>query len=282
MMMMEMEINNNTTINNTTSNNPNPEATAFFPVTFFDGEKELDMGTIPITPSLTFKSFQSILSTKLQISPHQITIYFERFSDHYNNHHRRRHPVTSKFDFSSILPDSSSAFFWVVQKRSRRTRRRNNKPKRNLLSGNDLVLLRRRQGYDDNGGAEAEYFEYMNRLKMLQAVERERERYLMSMSLNSNVYDDLGFYYGGGNNGGFKGVNSNFSDDAASSSSSSAFCEICYNAAILRSYGGDDDDGDEGNTVPFHCCKNDVVTKVFRSPAGPIAPPSKKKNYFIG
>lgn len=99
----------------------------------------------------------------------------------------------------------------------------------------------------------------------------------MSMSLNSNVYDDLSCYYGFGGGGG---VNSNFSDDAASSSSSSGFCDVCYNfnynAVAARGGGGDD-------TVPFHWCKNDAVTKGFRSPAGPIAPPKNKtKICFFG
>uniref|UniRef100_A0A803MB65 DUF7138 domain-containing protein n=1 Tax=Chenopodium quinoa TaxID=63459 RepID=A0A803MB65_CHEQI len=207
-----------------------PSTITLFPVTFFDGEREIDVGTVPINPSLTFKSFQSILSSKLQISPHQITIYFQRpnFND-FHHHHRRRHAVTNKFDFESAMNESDSSFY-VVQKRSRRTRRR--KPKNHPA---------------------------------INEVEREREKYMMSMNLNSNVYEDLSFGYGGG--GGYYG---NFSDDAASSSSSSVFCDVCYNAAVR---GGMMDE-----TVPFHWCKNDVVTKVFRSPAGPIAPPNKKKS----
>uniref|UniRef100_A0A803L343 DUF7138 domain-containing protein n=1 Tax=Chenopodium quinoa TaxID=63459 RepID=A0A803L343_CHEQI len=251
---------------------------ALFPVTFFDGEREIDVGTVPITPSLTFKSFQSILSSKLQISPHQITIYFQRpnYND-FHHHHRRRHAVTNKFDFENAMAVPDSAFY-VVQKRSRRTRRR--KPRSPAINGNnDFVLLRRDNNCDYNnifnnlnnhvvnGGNYNlnEYLEYVNRLRLIQEVEREREKYMMSMNLNSNVYEDLSFGYGGG--GGYYG---NFSDDAASSSSSSVFCDVCYNAAVR---GGIMDE-----TVPFHWCKNDVVTKVFRSPAGPIAPPNKKKS----
>lgn len=223
---------------------------SLFSVTFFNGEKELDMGIIPITPSLTFKSFQSLMSQKLQISPHQITIYFERknFIPSFNqNHHRRRHPVTSKFDFSSIMTESNSAFFWVVQKRSRRIRRRRTK---NSFPGeinvNNMILRRN--------------------LKMLE--EKEKENYLMSLSLNSNVYNDLGFLYG------YRGEFYNFSDDGASSSGGGSSienhrtCEVCFLSAT----------GVE--TPPFHCCKNDAITHFFKSSAGPIGPPKKNLNHL--
>lgn len=252
---------------------------SYFPITFFDGERELDMGKVQITPSLTFKQFQSILSNLLHISPHQITIYFQRHNNnndeefhHHHNHHWRRHPVTSKFDFDSILNESqqNSSFFWVVQKRSRRTRRR--KPKSLNFNDNNnnggFVLLRRND------------LEYANRMRMMMEVERERERYLMSMNLNSNVYDDLSYLLcnnNNNNNGGFgrrEGYNGNFSDDGASSSggtgsSFNGYCDVCYNNAVRG-----------GETVPFHWCKNDAVTKVFRSPAGPIAPPKKMNDDF--
>ncbi|KAL2900047.1 Latrophilin Cirl [Bienertia sinuspersici] len=134
----------------------------------------------------------------------------------------------------------------------------------------NFALLRR-----NNTNEEFEYLEYVNRVKM--QIQRERERYLMSMDLNSNVYDDLSCFFDGGF--GVGGHYGNYSDDGASSSGGGSsidynynrvigFCEVCYNHAI------------KGETTPFHCCKNDAVTQIFRSPAGPIGPP--KKNSILG
>lgn len=224
---------------------------ALFAVVFFDGEREIDLGSILITQSMIFKEFQSLISHKIGISPHQITTYFTPLHQD-NHHHHRRRPVTNKFDFAGILPESTTTFFWVVLKRSRRVRRRRPKPAgagEPLLPEN-VVLLRRNPN-----------LEYMDLIR----EQVERERYMMSLNLNSDVYSDLSLYssscgiYG---NGFVVG-----SDDGGSSSGagSEVFCGVCWNARM------------EGETAPFHCCKNDAVAKDFRSPAGPIGPPAKNK-----
>ncbi|KAJ8426232.1 hypothetical protein Cgig2_009676 [Carnegiea gigantea] len=128
-------------------------AGAFSPVVFFDGEREIDLGTIVITPGMTFHAFRSIISQKIGISYHQLTIYFERTTSPYqHHHHHRRHPVTSKFNFSAAMGESSFAFFRVVLKRSHRLRRRR---------------LR-------NPTLEAQYMDYAIRLR--EEMEREKGR----------------------------------------------------------------------------------------------------------
>lgn len=214
-------------------------AGAFSPVVFFDGEREIDLGTIVITPAMTFHAFRSIISQKIGISYHQLTIYFERTT---SPHHHRRHPVTSKFNFSAAMGESSFAFFRVVLKRSRRLRRRR---LRNLT-------------------LEAQYMDYAARLR--EEMEREKERYLMSLNLNSDLYSDLSssYYWGGINGGGFRMSSDDGVSSSGSTSSDRVLCDVCLNYSTM-----------ESETVPFHWCKNDAVTLAFRSHAGPIGPPSK-------
>ncbi|KAL0309449.1 UNVERIFIED_CONTAM: hypothetical protein Sradi_5887200 [Sesamum radiatum] len=46
-----------------------------FPVLFFDGEREMNIGDVKINPTLEYKPFQLMLSQKIGISPNQISIY---------------------------------------------------------------------------------------------------------------------------------------------------------------------------------------------------------------
>uniref|UniRef100_A0A7C9D3F9 DUF7138 domain-containing protein n=1 Tax=Opuntia streptacantha TaxID=393608 RepID=A0A7C9D3F9_OPUST len=253
MMMMENENSNNLS------------AGALFAVVFFDGEREIDLGTILITPSMNFKVFQSLISQKIGISPHQITTYFTPFH-HHHNHQQRRRPVTNKFDFAAALPESITYFFWVVLKRSRRVRRRRPKTEAAISPESDKLVLLRRNPNLDYVNPNLDYMDLVREQMM------ERERYLMSLNLNSDVYSDLSLLYSnsrGNLNHGF-GFGS---DDGASSSGGGSennnrvvFCDVCWYARM------------EGETAPFHWCKNDAVrpvTEVYRSPAGPIARPAK-------
>ncbi|KAK9723613.1 hypothetical protein RND81_05G012300 [Saponaria officinalis] len=283
-MMMIMDDGDQTTVNPTTTT-----TTVEVPVIFYDGEKEIDLNKVQIVPGMTFKMLQSTLSNKIGISPNHITIYFDRSNRVNHQHHRRRHPVTSKFDFSAV--ENGGCFFWVVLKRGRRNRRRRNSKNDVVENCQQFVLLRR--GINDNNNINInnindcwEYLDYVNRLRMIDQIEREKERYLMSLNLNSNVYNELSGYNHhnytnnnsnyNNNNYHYDYNNSNYSDDyyysdeIASCSSSTGgasservFCDVCYNSS-----GGD--------TVPFHWCKNDVVvTTRTRSLVGPIAPPLK-------
>lgn len=241
--------------------NNNLGAGALFAVVFFDGEREIDLGTILITPSMNFKAFQSLISQRIGISPHQITTYFTPL--HHHHQQQRRRPVTNKFDFAAALPESTTSFFWVVLKRSRRVRRRRPKIEASVSPESEKLVLLRRNPNLDYMNPNLDYMDLMRERMM------ERERYLMSLNLNSDVYSDLSSLYSRGNlNYGF-GIGS---DDGASSSGAGSennrvvFCDVCWNARM------------EGETPQFHWCKNDAVrpiTEGYRSPAGPIARPAK-------
>ncbi|KAJ8424613.1 hypothetical protein Cgig2_000536 [Carnegiea gigantea] len=222
-------------------NNNNLGAGALFAVVFFDGEREIDLGTILITPSMNFKAFQSLISQRIGISPHQITTYFTPLH-HHHNHQQRRRPVTNKFDFAAALPESTTSFFWVVLKRSRRVRRRRPKIEAAVSPESEKLVLLRRNPNLDYMNRNSDYMDLMRE----QMMERER--------------GNLNYGFGIG------------SDDGASSSGAGSennrvvFCDVCWNARM------------EGETPPFHWCKNDAVrplTEGYRSPAGPIARPAK-------
>ncbi|GAB2300753.1 hypothetical protein Dimus_034790 [Dionaea muscipula] len=241
-----------------------------FPVNFFDGEGEIYIGNVVVSPTMTFKAFQSIISQKIGISPHQITIYLEKNPPYppLSFKSYRKIPVTSKFNFGSISGDSN-CFFRAVLKRSRRTRRKR-PPKKSISMTEDDEDY---NGYSDNGGIlYPENFVLLRRNANPALIAGpppvadnwyQMRRYLMSPNLNSSVYSDLNWDLYSNPMDGMM-----MSDDGGSSSRGSSdkvICDVC------------EKDGDGGGeTVPFHLCKYDVVTEGwFRSLAGPIARPIK-------
>ncbi|KAK4371777.1 hypothetical protein RND71_007161 [Anisodus tanguticus] len=123
-----------------------------FPVVFFDGEREMNIGSIRVYPMLEFKAFQLMLSQRIGISPNQISIYLcDRKSSKFED--RRRIPITGKANFGLIAREKD-CFFLVVLKRSRKLRNRKAAAKAEFGGGfmtenefpvNNLILLRRTQ-----------------------------------------------------------------------------------------------------------------------------------------
>ncbi|KAK4377782.1 hypothetical protein RND71_004078 [Anisodus tanguticus] len=108
-----------------------------FPVIFFDGEREINIGNIRVQPTLVFKPFQLMLSERIGISPNQISIYVcdrkgSKFED------RQKIPVTSKANFA-VISREKHCFFLLVLKRSRKSRNRKTTP----LIKENVFLLRR-------------------------------------------------------------------------------------------------------------------------------------------
>ncbi|XVF55847.1 hypothetical protein PTKIN_Ptkin06aG0069700 [Pterospermum kingtungense] len=212
-----------------------------FPVVFFDGECETGIGNVVIHEATDFKAFQSMLSRKIGISPHQFSIYI---ADSDNSHNRV--PVTGKVNFSAVSRETGCIFL-VVLKRSQRyaTRKGKNKeaaprPAAATMMKKEpppnVVLLRRGAGGGDNL-MDARVFtgldEFERRVRDLQM---EKERYLVNLGMaNLRIERE----------------------------SKSLVCEDCENAKTV------------GRDVGFHRCVYDSVTFGFRSYAGPIAPPGK-------
>ncbi|OMO68576.1 hypothetical protein COLO4_29582 [Corchorus olitorius] len=209
-----------------------------FPVVFFDGECETDIGNIIIHPQMDFKAFQSVLSRKIGISPHQFSAYIVD-----SNNTRNRAPITGRINFSAICCEKS-CFFLVVLKRTRRgwTRKVKNVeasppvvPVRKEPPANATLL--RRGGAGVNKLTDASVFTgldgFESRVRELQV---EKQRYLMNLGM---------------------------ADSRIERESRNSVCEECENAQVA------------GGEVGFHWCVNDPVTSGFRSQAGPIARPGK-------
>ncbi|KDP36123.1 hypothetical protein JCGZ_08767 [Jatropha curcas] len=219
-----------------------------FSVVFYDGEQETSLGNVVVSPSLNFKAFQSTISEKLGLSPHQFSIYMTD-----QNRRGSRIPVTGKIDFSAVSREKD-CFFLVVLKRSRRERRRKSREVAEIMQNNhrfdppaNMMLLRRDGNTiaintNEFSGVDLGRAGYERRVKELQM---EKERYLMNMGLGSGmVYEGLSL--------GSERVNNR-----------TVVCDECLMAKVM------------GRDVGFHWCVNDTVTFGFRSPAGPIARPIK-------
>lgn len=213
-----------------------------FPVVFFDGEREMDIGDVRISPALEYKSFQLMLSEKIGISPNQISIYLVNrrrnqkspFSDD-----RRRIPVTGKANFGAICRLKECCFL-VILKRSRKSRSRRER----MIAGADfvsrtapfrlapdhLILLRRSQP-----------------APLYDRIAQPEGGDAKSPLLNDNLFPaiDPTWLAMNGNGDG------------------KAFCEECWNA--------EKNDG----TVSFHPCINDAVITRFTTRLGPINRPKK-------
>ncbi|VFQ74159.1 unnamed protein product [Cuscuta campestris] len=92
---------------------------AAFPVVFFDGQQEVDIGRMRVNPMMEFKNFQFTISRRIGISPNQISIYLcNRKSD------RKKTPITGKVNFEFIVACEKDCFILAVLKRSRKSARR--------------------------------------------------------------------------------------------------------------------------------------------------------------
>ncbi|KAL5742073.1 hypothetical protein ACOSP7_028805 [Xanthoceras sorbifolium] len=106
-----------------------------FPVMFFDGDREINIGNVVVHPSLDYKSLQSIFSRKIGLSPNQFSIFLA------DRKTSRKIPITSKANFSAIYWEKD-CFFLVVMRswRDSRSRRLKRQPEQPVA---DVMLLKR-------------------------------------------------------------------------------------------------------------------------------------------
>lgn len=157
-----------------------------FPVVFFDGEKEMNIGSIRVYPLLEFKAFQLMLSQRIGISPNQISIYLcDRKSSKFED--RRRIPVTGKTNFGLIAREKD-CFFLVVLKRSRKSRNRKGVHKsENEFPVDNLILLRRTHpnpNQNHHFGFGSPFFDQIPQFELENLNEK-----LQSLKINNYNYD---------------------------------------------------------------------------------------------
>ncbi|KAK9156841.1 hypothetical protein Scep_003415 [Stephania cephalantha] len=265
---------------------------ATFPVMFFDGEREIDIGNITVDASLEFRHFQSMLCNKIGIAPHQISVSLIRKKKSRSSGPRKI-SVTDQFNFGSIVNETHrDCFFVAVLKRSRRDRdrdrdRRSSKQNRDhninqdqiylassptppvqrasfAVSAPEKVLLRRQSDSESgfsglsglsgfSGYASPLIFDYEREMRNLQA---QRENYL----LMSNTYTEI--VKRACSSVKMKAINAINEINAERVVRGSVVCEECASG--------------NGRAGSFHSCVYDAVTEGFRSPVGPIARPAKR------
>ncbi|KAL1545646.1 hypothetical protein AAHA92_22342 [Salvia divinorum] len=252
-----------------------------FPVVFFDGEREMNIGEVRVNPTLEYKPFQHMLSQKIGISPNQISIYLvdrrknpkSPFSED-----RRRIPITGKVNFALICRQKECCFL-VVLKRSRKTRNRREKAMTgldfaDLLPGSgfsrpalhsapeNLILLRRNQQFPFHD--QILQSEISGRNDRLQGLGAQRENYEMAMARGNFQSSGQSSLPGTGMDLGLH----NYDDWYASTTmmmktdARKVYCEECVNAEK------------NGKTASFHPCANDAVVTWLPALLGPICRPN--------
>ncbi|KAL5709172.1 hypothetical protein ACHQM5_019890 [Ranunculus cassubicifolius] len=234
------------------------------PVVLYDGQHEIDVGNIEVDPLIEFKTLSSILSDKIGIDHDRVVISIVKSSPS----PPRKMILHENKIFSHILQKDKDCYFLVSLKSPQRRGRRGGRNRsvnhqdcyftsssqidslsKRLLSNPPQILRRNStatpclaaglgSSYYDQISTQNLRLGYRDYATQLQI---EKENYLMSMINNSYPY---GYGRGSGGGGG-----------------RAAVCDVCSNA--------------DGGPVPFHWCVYDATTVGFRSPAGPIARPSK-------
>ncbi|GFP82674.1 hypothetical protein PHJA_000410500 [Phtheirospermum japonicum] len=260
-------------------------ATASFPVVFFDGEREMDIGDVRINPALEYKPFQLMLSQRIGISPNQISTYLVNRKNSHNSPlsgDRRRMPITGKVNFGSICRQKDCCFL-VILKRSRKSRNRRERminasggggvefagispenrfsPTPVILAPENLVLLRRGQTtpfYDSSTPSELGDLD-------------GRLRSFFKGYENPPVFRSGQDLYPDPDADPFRRIDVSYYVDLLlkGNERDEAFCEECWNAKR------------KGGTTSFHPCVNDPVITRFTTRLGPINRPNNYKTRFL-
>ncbi|KAL3646939.1 hypothetical protein CASFOL_009483 [Castilleja foliolosa] len=246
-------------------------ATASFPVVFFNGEREMDIGDVRINPALEYKPFQLMLSQRIGISPNQISTYLVNRKNSFKSPlsgDRRRVPITGKTNFGSICRQKDCCFL-VILKRSRKSRSRRERminggggggvefadilpengfsPTPTRLTSENVVLLRRRQTTPFYG----QPFDSGRLWSLFNGYENPLFGSGQYLDLDADV--DL-----------FRSTDVSYYLDLLlkGNERDEAFCEECWNAKR------------KGVTTSFHPCVNDPVITRFTTRLGPINRPN--------
>ncbi|KAK1264218.1 hypothetical protein QJS04_geneDACA008592 [Acorus gramineus] len=229
---------------------------ASFPVVFYDGKREVDIGDVTIDSTFRFKRLLTILSRKIGVQPHQISVSLtRRRRSRPSGEVRRKVPIDESTDFVALTGERDCFLLAVLRRSTANSRRRSSSGRHRHVIFDDedeillppqipaptlpMTLLRR-----NPAAAVLGFMDYQEQMRNLLI---EREKYLMSSSSAGLPY---AYAYKDGAN------------TVVSGTETEAVCEECLASKEWP--------------VPFHWCVRDTVTVGFRSKAGPIERPSKK------
>ncbi|KAL9319342.1 hypothetical protein ACSQ67_015859 [Phaseolus vulgaris] len=102
--------------------------TASLAVVYSDGNREINVGTVVVDPSLNFKSLLSLLSQMIGISPHQFSVYLAAVDTD------RKIPVTAKVNLAAVRRDAAAHYFLSSVPSARRRRLRTGRRSRRRKS----------------------------------------------------------------------------------------------------------------------------------------------------
>lgn len=99
-----------------------------YPVIFFDGEQEQNVGYVGIHSVLTYKRFQSLLSQKTRVPANQLSAVFVCRRAQKGTERRQRLPINSNTNFSILLNQHNPSkerdcYFFVSVKKSKKERK---------------------------------------------------------------------------------------------------------------------------------------------------------------
>lgn len=237
---------------------------ASFPLVFFNGDRDVDVGSVSVSASLDFNKFQSLIAQRIGVSPHQISISLVRRKKARSSPEiRRKVPIDESSDFVAIARERD-CFVLAVMRRSRSGRRGRGRRGRHgaaSAGGDDekkavpeaiqmvpeLTILKRIHQLEDRvvPMGSIGFWDYDAQLRNLQ---RMHERYLLSSASPYYAYSHPPAVPVGG----------------VYASPTPAVCEECADAKR------------NGRSPGFHWCVHDKITVGFRSPVGPIERPAKK------
>ncbi|RWV77891.1 hypothetical protein GW17_00061224 [Ensete ventricosum] len=233
-------------------------AVAYFPVVYIDGDSEIEVGFVPVHPSLSFDTFQETISQMIGVAPHRLSISLVRPNNtQASGETRRKVAIDEASDFAAIACERD-CFVHAVLRLSRRRRRGRSKrtnsdprPEENPVP--DITILRRNPAEPDvldfaDGVlvpctmAGFGLWDYEAPLGVLQP---QPERFLLSY--------------------------------AADWPPCYLFAEFPPQPPPLPRCENCEAEKAEGRPPSFHHCVRDAVTVSFRSAAGPIQRPSTRQ-----
>ncbi|KAK4789515.1 hypothetical protein SAY86_016819 [Trapa natans] len=203
------------------------------PVFLHNGEREISIGSTVVHLSLKFNDLQSVISQRLGLFPHQISIYLT--DRRLYRSWPRKVAVNANFDFATVSGNKDS-YFQVFMKRSKA------REKLRCIKNPKLLLKREAVVGDQMYGGRYTapfVFEYDRQVRELAEM---RKRHLMMNIMNSYI------------------------DYARVMAAEALFCEECEKAKETASESSD-------SVPEFHFCQNDMVVIGFRSSAGPVCRP---------
>ncbi|KAG7958345.1 hypothetical protein I3843_10G016900 [Carya illinoinensis] len=211
----------------------------YFPVVFFEGHSQTNVGEVDFHPSLEFEKFRSVISCKLEIPPRQLSFYILVKHRSRKSKTLQRIPITRRSDFAAFsrhliefgeyfqtiascmigIPPRMLTVYLAVKYRSKALLKIS-------ITGN--------------------WYEKQAARKL----QMERQRYLVDMGLSGLCLGD-------------EEINGNVDEDGRVGGKDVVECEECIRAKEL------------GSEAEFHCCMYDAVIFEFKSKAGPVSQPVK-------